>query len=117
MTLGENIADHGGLMVAYQAFKNAEAEAMKVNKKVAMANAGKKLGLTADQRFFCAYSGVWGQNITEKEIRNRVLNDVHSLGEWRVKGALPHIDAWYKAFNIKPSDPLYIAPDKRLRLW
>ena len=117
MTLGENLADHGGLMVAYQAYKNAEAQAMKANKKVAKANAGKKLGLTADQRFFCAYAGVWGQNITEKEIRNRLLNDVHSQGEWRVKGALPHIDAWYDAFNIKTTDPLYVAPEKRLKLW
>ncbi len=117
MTLGENLADHGGLMVAYQAYKNAEAQALKANEKAAKANAGKKLGLTADQRFFCAYAGVWGQNITEKEIRNRLLNDVHSQGEWRVKGALPHIDAWYDAFNIKPNDPLYVAPEKRLRLW
>ncbi|MDE6150586.1 MAG: M13 family peptidase, partial [Prevotella sp.] len=69
------------------------------------------------QRFFVAYAGVWGQNITEKEIRNRLLNDVHSQGEWRVKGALPHIDAWYDAFNIQPSDKLYLAPEKRLKLW
>lgn len=117
MTLGENLADHGGLMVSYQAYKNAQAQAMKANKKVAEKNAGKKLGLTADQRFFLAYSGVWAQNITEKEIRNRLLNDVHSEGKWRVKGALPHIDAWYDAFNIQPSDPLYVAPEKRLKLW
>lgn len=110
MTLGENLADHGGLMVAYQAFKNAVA-----NDSVA-ANE-KKLGLTPDQRFFIAYSGVWGQNITEKEIRNRLLNDVHSQGEWRVKGALPHIDAWYDAFGIKEGDKLYIEPSKRLKLW
>lgn len=109
MTLGENLADHGGLMVAYQAFKNAE--------KANNTDSVEKLGLTADQRFFVAYSGVWGQNITEKEIRNRLLNDVHSQGEWRVKGALPHIDAWYDAFNIKPEDKLYIAPEKRLKLW
>lgn len=117
MTLGENLADHGGLMVAYQAFKNAQAEALATDSESAKADAGEKLGLTADQRFFVAYSGVWGQNITEKEIRNRLLNDVHSQGEWRVKGALPHIDAWYNAFNIKPEDKLYIAPENRLKLW
>lgn len=110
MTLGENLADHGGLMVAYQAFKNAVA-----NDSVAANEV--KLGLTPDQRFFIAYSGVWGQNITEKEIRNRLLNDVHSQGEWRVKGALPHIDAWYDAFGVKEGDKLYIAPEKRLKLW
>ena len=84
---------------------------------MAKENSGEKLGLTADQRFFCAYAGVWGQNITEKEIRNRLLNDVHSQGEWRVKGALPHIKAWYDAFNIKPGDKLYLEPEKRLKLW
>lgn len=105
MTLGENLADHGGLEVSFQAFKNA-------NKDNSV-----KLGLTPEQRFFVAYAGVWGQNITEKEIRNRLLNDVHSQGEWRVKGALPHINAWYDAFNIQPSDKLYLAPEKRLKLW
>ncbi|MCM1079841.1 MAG: M13 family metallopeptidase [Bacteroidales bacterium] len=105
MTLGENLADHGGLEVSFHAFKNA-------NKDNTV-----KLGLTPEQRFFVAYAGVWGQNITEKEIRNRLLNDVHSQGEWRVKGALPHIDAWYDAFNIQPSDKLYLAPEKRLKLW
>ena len=109
MTLGENLADHGGLQVSYQAFKNAE--------KNDTVNNVEKLGLTPDQRFFVAYAGVWGQNITEKEIRNRLLNDVHAQGEWRVKGALPHIDAWYKAFNVQPSDNLYLAPEKRLKLW
>ena len=117
MTLGENLADHGGLQVAYQAFKNAEKQNAKTNPEVAKANSGEKIGLTADQRFFCAYSGVWGQNITEKEIRNRLLNDVHSQGEWRVKGALPHINAWYDAFQIKQGDKLYIEPEKRLKLW
>ena len=80
-------------------------------------NDGEKLGLTADQRFFVAYAGVWGQNITEKEIRKRQLNAVHSTGEWRVKGALPHINAWYEAFNISKDDKLYIAPENRLKLW
>lgn len=117
MTLGENLADHGGLMVSYQAFCNAQKELANTDKKLAKSNAAKKLGLTPDQRFFCAYAAVWGQNITEKEIHNRLLNDVHSQGEWRVNGALPHIDAWYKAFNIKPSDKLYLAPEKRLKLW
>lgn len=117
MTLGENLADHGGLQVAFQAYKNAQRDALATGSEAAKADAGEKLGLTADQRFFVAYSGVWGQNITEKEIRNRLLNDVHSQGEWRVKGALPHIDAWYDAYGIKPTDKLYVDPSKRLKLW
>ena len=72
---------------------------------------------TPDQRFFLAYAGVWGQNITDKEIRNRVKDDPHSLGKWRVDGALPHIDAWYEAFGVKQGDKLFIPKNQRLELW
>ena len=106
-TLGENLADHGGLQVAFNAYKNATAKKPLKEKN----------GFTADQRFFLAYAGVWGQNITEKEIRNRVKRDPHSLGEWRVNGALPHIDAWYKAFNVKKVDKMYLPENERLQLW
>ncbi len=106
-TLGENLADHGGLQVAYYAFENA-------TKKKPLKN---KDGFTPAQRFFIAYAGVWGQNITEQEIRNRVKNDPHALGEWRVNGALPHVDMWYDAFNVKPGDKLYIPKENRLDLW
>ena len=106
-TLGENLADHGGLMVAFNAFKNATAKKPLKNKD----------GFTPEQRFFLAYAGVWGQNITEKEIRNRVKNDPHALGEWRVNGALPHIKAWYEAFGVKPGDKMYIPENERLELW
>ena len=106
-TLGENLADHGGLMVSFNAFKNATAKKPLKNKD----------GFTADQRFFLAYAGVWGQNITEKEIRNRVKNDPHALGKWRVNGALPHIDAWYEAFGVKQGDKMFIPKNNRLELW
>lgn len=106
-TLGENLADHGGLMVSFNAFKNATAKKPLKNKD----------GFTPEQRFFLAYAGVWGQNITEKEIRNRVKRDPHALGEWRVNGALPHINAWYEAFGIKKGDKLYIPESERLELW
>ena len=107
LTLGENLADHGGLQVAWYAYKNATAKKpLKV-----------KDGFTADQRFFIAYAGVWGQNITEQEIRQRVKNDPHSLGEWRVNGALPHIDMWYEAFGVKPGDKMYLPKEQRLDLW
>ena len=106
-TLGENLADHGGLMVSFNAFKNATAKKPLKNKD----------GFTAEQRFFLAYAGVWGQNITEKEIRQRVKNDPHALGKWRVDGALPHIDAWYEAFGVKQGDKMFIPKSERLELW
>ncbi|MFW9601268.1 MAG: M13 family metallopeptidase, partial [Prevotella sp.] len=106
-TLGENLADHGGLMVAYNALMKATA-----NKPLK-----DKDGFTPAQRFFLAYAGVWGQNITEKEIRNRVKRDPHSLGEWRVNGALPHVAAFYKAWNIKKGDKMYLPETERLQLW
>lgn len=107
LTLGENLADHGGLQVAYAAFKNATK-----NKPLPVID-----GLTADQRFFLAYAGVWAGNITEAEIRNRTKSDPHSLGRWRVNGALPHIDAWYEAFDVKSGDKMYIPKEQRLPLW
>ena len=107
LTLGENLADHGGLEVAFNAFM-----------KTPEAKAGKTImGFTPEQRFFIAYAGVWANNITEAEIRSRVKSDPHSLGEWRVNGALPHINAWYKAFGVKEGDKLFIPESKRLKLW
>ena len=107
LTLGENLADHGGLQVAWYAYKNATK-----NVKLPVVD-----GLTADQRFFLAYAGVWAGNITEAEIRNRTKSDPHSLGRWRVNGALPHIDMWYEAFGVKEGDKMYIPKEKRLSLW
>jgi len=107
LTLGENLADHGGLQVAWAAYKNA-------TKREKLAD---KDGLTADQRFFHAYAGVWAGNITEAEIRNRTKSDPHSLGRWRVNGALPHIDAWYEAFGVKEGDKMFIPKSERLDLW
>lgn len=107
LTLGENLADHGGLQVAWTAYKNATK--------------GRKQkthgGFTSDQRFFLAYAGVWAANITPEEIRSRTKSDPHSLGRWRVNGALPHIDAWYEAFGVKPGDKLYLPLEQRLKLW
>ncbi|MGN0282186.1 MAG: M13 family metallopeptidase [Prevotella sp.] len=106
-TLGENLADHGGLQVAYTAFKNATKESKPADKD----------GYSADQRFFMAYAGVWAGNITDEEIRNRTKTDPHSLSRWRVNGALPHIDAWYEAFDVKEGDKLYLPKAERLELW
>ena len=107
LTLGENLADHGGLQVAWYAYKNAT----KYHPLPVID------GLTADQRFFLAYAGVWAGNITEAEIRNRTKSDPHSLGRWRVNGALPHIDMWYEAFGVKEGDKMFIPKAERLPLW
>ena len=107
LTLGENIADHGGLMVAYQAFKNATKDA-----PLETVN-----GYTPDQRFFMAYAGVWAGNIRDEEIRNRTKSDSHALSRWRVNGTLPHIDAWYDAFGITEEDALYLPKEKRASIW
>ena len=107
LTLGENIADHGGLNVSYLAYKNA-------TKNNPLPDVD---GFTADQRFFIAYATLWAGNIREEEIRSRTKSDPHSLGEWRVNGALPHVDAWYEAFGITEKDSMFIAPENRLRIW
>jgi putative endopeptidase len=107
LTLGENLADHGGLNVSYLAFQNA----MKENPL------GDVDGFTPEQRFFLAYATVWAANTREEDMRSRTKSDPHSLGEWRVNGALPHIQAWYDAFNITPESPMYIAPENRVNIW
>lgn len=106
-TLGENIADHGGLQVSFQAFKNATKDAPLAVKD----------GLTPEQRFFLAYATVWADNIRPEEILVRTKSDPHSLGKWRVNGALPHIGAWYEAFDVQPGDPMYVAPEDRVSIW
>ena len=108
-TLGENIADHGGLEVSHKAFLNAQAAAKKPLKTVD--------GFTPDQRFFLAYANVWANNIRPEEVLNMTKSDPHSLGRWRVNGALPHIDAWYEAWNVTEESPMYVAPEKRVRVW
>ena len=112
-TLGENIADHGGLQVAYQAFQNAQ-EAKRLSGEEAV---GEKDGFTPEQRFFLAYANVWAGNIRPEEVLQRTKSDPHSLGMWRVNGALPHIGAWYEAWNVTEESPMYLAPEKRVSIW
>ena len=107
LTLGENIADHVGLQVSFQAFKNATKDAPLLVKD----------GFTPEQRFFLSYAGVWAGNIRDEQIRLQTKSDPHSLGRWRVNGALPQIGAWYDAFGIKEGDPMYLAPEKRVSIW
>lgn len=104
-TLGENLADYGGVTIAYTAYKNFGVPS------------NESAGLTPDMRFFIAYAGVWAQNIRSNEELRLTKIDEHSLGRNRVNGILVHIDAWYEAFGIKPDDKMYIAPHKRVKLW
>ncbi|MBR7166314.1 MAG: M13 family metallopeptidase [Bacteroidaceae bacterium] len=107
LTVGENIADHGGLTISMQAFRNATKE-----------NTLPVIdGFTPEQRFYLAYSNVWAGNIRDEEIRNRTKSDPHSLGRWRVNGTLPHIQEWYDAFGITENDPMYLPVEKRLNIW
>ena len=106
-TLGENIADYGGLQVSYQAFKKAMAQS-----PLPVAD-----GLTPEQRFFLAYAGVWANNVRPEFVLYLTKMDVHSLGEWRVNGALPQIDAWYEAFNITEKDPMFLPKEERVAIW
>ena len=107
LTLGENIADQGGLTIAYLALQLAgEGQQTK-----------KVDGLTPAQRFYIAYARLWGQNITEAEIRRLTKLDPHSLGLLRVNQALKNIDPFYKAFNIRPTDKMYLAPKDRVVVW
>lgn len=107
LTLGENTADHGGLNIAYQALQNA----MKVHPL------GQKDGFTPEQRFFLSYGLIWANNTREAMLRQLVKTDPHAPARWRVNGALPHIDAWYKAFNITSKDPLFIPKKNRVDIW
>ena len=107
LTLGENIADNGGLNVAFQALQNA----MKKNPL------GKADGFTPEQRFFLSYGFIWAGNIREELLRQFNKIDPHSPGRWRVNGALPQIDAWYKAFNITKRSPLFVPKKNRVDVW
>lgn len=107
LTLGENLADLGGLSIAYEAFKHT---------KQGMSN--KKIdGFTPDQRFFLNWAQVWRNNILPDAAAQRILTDPHSPGMHRANGPLTNIDAFYKAFNVKEGDNMYKAPDKRTKIW
>lgn len=106
-TLGENIADHGGLRVAYTAFKKTPQGQ----------NCEKIDGFTPDQRFYISYANVWKGNITKEEILRRTKTDPHSLGKWRVNASLRNIEPFFKAFDIKEGDAMYRIPADRVTIW
>ena len=107
-TLGENIADQGGLLIAHQAYMNT----LKGKETPAEID-----GFTHNQRFYLGYANLWAQNVRPQEIMRRTKPDVHSLGKWRVNGALRNIDDFYAAFGIKEGDPMYMAPEERINIW
>ncbi len=108
LTLGENIADNGGLNIAYQAYSNSRS--------------GKPApepidGFTDDQRFLLAYARVWAGNIRDEQIYLQTKTDPHSLGSLRVNGQMPLFDLFYKSFDIKENSPMYLPEDKRIVIW
>lgn len=107
-TLGENIADQGGLQVSWQAYQNT----LKGKDTPAPIN-----GFTNAQRFFLGYATVWAGNIRDEEILRLTKMDPHSLGRWRVNGALPHVAAWYEAFEVTPENKLYVPAEQRVAIW
>ena len=108
MCLGENLADHGGLNIAFQALQMAQEQNGKL---------GDENGFTPEQRFFLSYSNVWAGVSTEEILRRLTLVDVHSAGHLRVNGGVAQCNAWYEAFNIQPGDALYVAPENRVNVW
>lgn len=108
LTLGENIADHGGLQVSWQAYQNS----LKGKDKPEPVD-----GFTNAQRFFLGYATVWASSIRDEEILRLTKIDPHSLGKWRVNGALPHIDVWYEAFDVKEDNQLFIPKEERASIW
>ena len=107
LTLGENIADHGGLMISYQALQNAMKQQP----------LGTVDGYTPEQRFFLSYALLWAHHIREPQLRQLNKIDPHSNGRWRVNGALPHIDAWYEAFHVTKKSPMFVPKKNRLDVW
>ncbi len=107
LTLGENLADLGGLNIAYEAFKKTDEG--KSNKKID--------GFTADQRFFLSWAQVWRSNILPDYAAQLILVDPHSPGMYRCNGPVSNIDAWYKAFDVKPGDKMYKPESERIKVW
>ena len=107
-TLGENIADQGGLLISYQAYMNT------LKGKPAPADID---GFNHNQRFYLGYANLWAQNVRPQEILRRTKTDVHSLGKWRVNGALRNIDGFYEAFGIKEGDAMWMDPAERIIIW
>ncbi len=107
LTLGENIADLGGISIAYDAFK-----------RTAQGKANEKIdGFTADQRFFFGWAQVWRQNITKENLMQRIVTDPHSPGQYRSNGPLSNMVEFYEAFGVKEGDKMWRPEAERLKVW
>jgi putative endopeptidase len=107
LTLGENLADLGGLNIAYEAFTHTK-----------QFKEGKKIdGFTPTQRFFLNWAQIWRSNTVPETAAQLILTDPHSPGMHRCNGPIVNMDAWYAAFNIQPGNKMYVAPDKRIKIW
>lgn len=106
-TLGENIGDNGGLNISFRALQNSMKEHPLAVKD----------GFTPEQRFFLAWGRVWASNMTDEVVKYLLTVDVHSPNYARVNAALPMIDAWYKAFNVKKGDKMFVPKNKRAHVW
>lgn len=107
LTLGENIADQGGLRVAYTAYHNS----------LGGTTAPAIDGLSGDQRFYLAYAYIWANNVRDAEILRRTQTDPHSLGRWRVNASLRNLQSFFDAFSIKEGDPMYRPEAERVIIW
>jgi putative endopeptidase len=107
LTLGENIGDLAGLTIAYTAYQ--------------LSLRGKPApvldGLTGDQRFFLGWAQIHRSLMRDEALRNQIMSDPHSPARYGVNGVVRNMDAWYSAFDVKPGDALYLAPDQRVRIW
>lgn len=107
LTLGENIADQGGLRISYDAFKTTQ-----------QFQEGKEIdGLTPAQRFYLSYGRIWAEHMTEEAIYQQTKSDPHSIGRNRVNATLRNIDTWYDAFGVKEGDKMWLAPAERAIVW
>ncbi len=107
LTLGENLADLGGINVAYEAYKKTKEG--QTNPKID--------GFTGDQRFFLSFAQVWRGTMRPEALAQQLTTDPHSPGKYRTDGTVVNIDAWYDAFNVKPGDKMYKAPTDRIKIW
>jgi putative endopeptidase len=107
LTLGENIGDLGGLSVAYEAY----------HRSLHGKPAPVRDGLSGDQRYFLAWAQVWRGLTRDEQLRSQVMSNPHSPNQYRVNGVVRNVDAWYQAFDVKPGDKLYLAPEERVHIW
>jgi putative endopeptidase len=106
-TTGENIGDLGGMTVALEAYH------MSLNGQVAPVLDG----FTGDQRFFLGWAQAWREMVRDEALRNQVMSNPHSPAVFRVDGVVRNMDPWYSAFDVKPEDKMFLAPEQRVKIW